>query len=233
MVFEHPDRKVNVITAAYFLVAGVEIMAELFQYTPLIIVFKPLMPAVLMLLYLVTSRRRNILFFAAMSLSLLTNLLFIPDSREILFYGVIAFMLHRIAAIVLVVQLLKPRDYVPLGIGMIPFLLIFFYLLAITPDIPSNSFLLLIVQNILISVFGGIALANYMMHDNRRNSWLLICSLLFVALQFIVFLEKYYLNDLSPLIFRPIAMGLNAFAFYTFYEFVIATEQSDHNGAPA
>ncbi len=231
MVFQHPDRKVNLITGCYFIVAGVEIMAELFQYTPVIVIFKPLMPALLMVLYFVTSPVRNMLYFIAMSLSLLTNLLFIPASDQMLFYGIIAFMLHRIAAIALIVQLLKPKDYVPLAIGMIPFLLIFFYLLAITPDIPDNSFLLLIVQNILISVFGGIALANYMMHDNRGNSWLLICSLLFVALQFIVFLEKYYLNDLSPLIFRPIAMGLNAFAFYTFYEFVMAMERSNHNGA--
>ena len=220
------------ITASYFTAAVIEIMAELFQYTPIIIIFKPLMPALLMLLYFVTSAQRNMLFFLAMFFSILTNILFIPNTDQMLFYGIIAFMVHRILAIVLVITLIKPKDYVPMAIGMIPFLLIFFYLLAITTDIPRNSFGLLVVQNILISIFGGIALANYMMHDNRRNSWLLICSLLFVALQFIVFLEKYYLNDLSPLIFRPIAMGLNAFAFYTFYEFVMAIEKSDQNGAP-
>ena len=220
------------ITASYFTAAVIEIMAELFQYKPIIIIFKPLMPALLMLLYFVTSAQRNMLFFLAMFFSILTNILFIPNTDQMLFYGIIAFMVHRILAIVLVITLIKPKDYVPMAIGMIPFLLIFFYLLAITTDIPRNSFGLLVVQNILISIFGGIALANYMMHDNRRNSWLLICSLLFVALQFIVFLEKYYLNDLSPLIFRPIAMGLNAFAFYTFYEFVMAIEKSDQNGAP-
>ena len=220
------------ITASYFTAAVIEIMAELFQYTPIIIIFKPLMPALLMLLYFFTSAQRNMLFFLAMFFSILTNILFIPNTDQMLFYGIIAFMVHRILAIVLVITLIKPKDYVPMAIGMIPFLLIFFYLLAITTDIPRNSFGLLVVQNILISIFGGIALANYMMHDNRRNSWLLICSLLFVALQFIVFLEKYYLNDLSPLIFRPIAMGLNAFAFYTFYEFVMAIEKSDQNGAP-
>jgi hypothetical protein len=98
-------------------------------------------------------------------------------------------------------------------------------------DVPEESFAVMVLQNILISVLGGLAVSNYMMHDNRRNSWLLICGLLFVALQFIVFIEKYYLIGLSPSMLRPVAMALNAFAFYTFYEFVMAVEKSDDNSA--
>ncbi len=231
MISHNQNRNVNAVSTAYFTAAVIEIMAELFQHQVLILIFKPLMPVLLMVLYFLTSERRNILFFGALFFSVVTNLLFIPNSDQMLLYAVMAFLAHRVLAISLVLQLLKTKDFIPMFIGMVPFLLIFFYLLAITPEIPLYSFELLVVQNILISVLGGIALANYMIHDNRPNSWLLISSLLFVALQFIVFIEKYYLDDLSPLIFRPIAMGLNAFAFYTFYEFVLAHEKSDHNGA--
>ena len=213
--------------------AIIEIMAELFYFKPLIIIFKPLMPFLLMVLYWFTSEKKNLVYFLAMSFSVITNILFIPNEQRMLFFGIITFMFHRIIVIYLIFKLLKLKDYIPVAIATIPFLLIFFYLLAISTEIPENSFILLVIQNILISIFGGIALSNYMMNDNKKNSWLLICGLLFVALQFIVFLEKYYLSDLSPGIFRPIAMGLNTFAFYTFYEFVIATEKSDNNGTPA
>ena len=222
---------VNAMTVAYFVVAITEIMAELFSYKPLIMIVKPLMPILLMVLYWIASERKHPLFFIAILFSVITNVLFIPDDPRMLMYGIVAFMIHRIVILWYIFRLVKITDYIPVLIATIPFLLIFFYLLA-SSEVPENSFILLVIQNILISIFGGIALSNYIMHDNKRNSWLLICGLLFVALQFIVFIEKYYLSGLSPAIFRPIAMGLNAFAFYTFYEFVCAIEKSDDNASP-
>lgn len=218
----------KIIGASYFVVAMIEIIAELFYYTPLIVIVKPLMPVLLMVLYWITSDRRQMLFFLAMFFSAVTNILFIPEDPNMLFFGIFTFMIHRILILIFIFKLVKIKDYIPIAIATIPFLLVFFYLLA-SSEVPDDSFVLMVIQNILISVFGGIALSNYIMNDNRKNSWLLICGLLFVALQFIIFIEKYYLSELSPSIFRPIAMGLNAFAFYTFYEFVMAIEKSDEN----
>jgi hypothetical protein len=229
VLYKDQSNVVNVLTASYFVVAIAEIMAEFFQYTPLIIIVKPLMPIFLMVLYRYASDQRSLLFFLAIIFSVITNVLFIPNDPQMLFFGIIAFMIHRIIILIYIFKLVKIRDYIPVAIATIPFLLVFFYLLA-SSEVPEESFIVLVIQNILISVFGGIALSNYIMNDNKKNSWLLICGLLFVALQFIVFIEKYYLSNLSPTIFRPIAMGLNAFAFYTFYEFVLAIEKSDDNG---
>jgi len=223
-------RTFHFVTIAYFAVAMIEIMAELLEIKLLIYVLKPLIPVLLMVLYALTSSVRNPLFFTALFFSLVTNILFIPNDQLTLFYGIIAFMIHRLVILYYIILILKIKDYIPVFIATIPFMIVFFYLLA-SSEVPQNSFVLLIFQNILISILGGIALSNYIMHDNKRNSWLLICGLLFVGLQFIVFIEKYYLSGLSLTIFRPIAMGLNAFAFYTFYEFISAIEKSDENGA--
>jgi len=229
-LFRHASKRNNIITIVYFVVAVCEIMSELFYYTPLIVICKPLMPLLLMTLYWVTSPKRQILFLLALLLSSVTNILFIPNEARMLFFGIIVFTIHRIIVIFFIFRLVKIKDYVPVVIATVPFLLIFSYML-ISSEVPKNSFGLLIVQNLLISILGGIALSNYVMNDNRRNSWLLICGMLFVALQFIVFVEKYFLIGLSPGILRPIAMALNAFAFYTFYEFVLAMEKSDDNSA--
>lgn len=59
-----------------------------------------------------------------------------------------------------------------------------------TNDIPENSLLLIFLQNLLISIYAGIALSSYVMNDNKQNSILLISALLFVMLQFTVFIEK-------------------------------------------
>ncbi len=222
----------KILTVAYFVIAISEIMAEFFGYTPAILALKPAMPITLMVLYWFASERRHLLFFLAMLFSSITNLLFIPNDPAMLYLGLIAFTIHRIFILTFILKLVKIEDYIPLVIATMPFLLVFFYMLA-SSDVPQNTFVIMCIQNVLISLLGGIALSNYVMADNRKNSWLLICGLLFVALQFIVFIEKYYLAYLSPVILRPVAMGLNAFAFYTFYEFVMAIEKSDENGAAA
>jgi hypothetical protein len=228
--YKSGSRLVNILTIAYFVVAICEIMSELFFYTPAIVVFKPLMPLLLVLLYWKASEIHNPLYIIAMVLSSVTNALFIPDDQQALFFALIVFTIHRILVIILVFKLINVRDIVPIAIGTVPFLLLFFHMLA-SSDVPEESFAVMVLQNVLISVLGGLAVSNYMMHDNRRNSWLLICGLLFVTLQFIVFIEKYYLIGFSPAILRPVAMALNAFAFYTFYEFVMAVEKSNDNSA--
>lgn len=232
MVFRNENNGITFFALLYFVVATAEVLCELFAFKPMIYLLKPLMPFLLMVLYFLTSNRRSPIFFAVMLLSLITNILFIPDNPTMLFYGLLVFLVHRILIITYIVRLLAVKDYVPVTIATMPFLLVFFYLFLITDGIPANSFAVLIAQNILISILCGIAFSHYMMQDNKKNSWLLLCGVLFGSLQFIVFVEKFYLMGFTPTIFRPIAMGLNAFAFYTFYEFVMATEKSNRNGTP-
>jgi len=219
------NTRITALAILYFAVAISEITSELFAYKPLIYILKPMMPVVLMLLYYTASKRKNPMFFVIMSLSVLTNILFIPDSATFLFYGLVVFLAHRIFLLYYIIKLLKISDFIPAIIATIPFLLVFFYLFMITNGIPENSFFVLIFQNILISFICGISFSHYMMQDSKRNSWLLQCGILFGCLHFIVFVEKFYLSGFSPVIFRPIAMGLNAFAFYAFYEFAMSTEK--------
>jgi hypothetical protein len=94
-----------------------------------------------------------------------------------------------------------------------------------TPDIPEQSYYLLVIQNVLISLFAGISLSSYVMNDNKQNSILLISALLFVMLQFAVFIEKYFLTNEFQEFFRPLAMTLNTLAFFTFYKYVINAEK--------
>ena len=226
-------KKTQLLTVIYFLVAILEVIAEMFAYTPVIVLAKPLITLILILIYLQNSVSKNVLFVLAMTLSLITNLFFIPNTEQMLFYGIIAFLLHRLLVIYIIMALVKIRDFVPVFIATIPFLLIFFYLFFITEQIPENIFLIIVVSNLLISVLGGIAVSNYVMKDTKSSSLLLLAGLLLVLMQLIVFVEKYYLSHMSPIILRPISMGFHVFAFYTLVQFVIAgeREQLDENSS--
>lgn len=224
------DKVVNLLTISYFVVAFFEVVAEYFVNKTLIFSLKPIIPLLLIVIYYIKSDVKNKFFIVALFLSLITNVLFIPNTAEYVFYGVLIFTLHRILILYLIFSTQKIKDLIPSLIATAPFLLIFFYLFIETVEIPVNSFYILIFQNLLISIFAGIALASYVMNDNKQNSILLISALLFVMLQFVVFVEKYYLVNEYEKLFRPIAMTLNALAFFSFYKYIIESETSNDNG---
>lgn len=220
---------VQYLTIGFFAVGIFEIISEYLQNKLLIISLKPLIPLLLIVLYTFESKYKSKLFVLVLLSSMLTNILFIPKSTEYLQYALIVFTIHRILVVCMVFRLQKIKDYIPFCIATLPFLLIFFYLFMETADIPQRSYMLLLTQNILISVFSGLALSGYVMIDNKQNSVLLIAVLLFVMLQFIVFIEKYLLINEFTSVFRPLAMTFNVLAFFSLYKYVIIAEQSNQN----
>ena len=224
------DNILKLLTVGYFVLAFFEVIAEYMGNRPVICILKPVIPLFLILIYCIESNKKSILFIAALLLSLITNILFIPNTPNYLFYGVLVFTIHRIIVIYLIFHSQKVTDFIPLVIATTPFLLIFFYLFLETVEIPQNSIYLIIFQNLLISLFAGIALSTYFMNDNKQNSLLLISALLFVMLQFVVFVEKYFLIDEFEELFRPLAMTFNALAFFSFYKYIVIAEKSNNNG---
>lgn len=219
----------NGLTVLYFAIAFFEVIAEYLVNEPTICILKPILPTLLILIYCLDSERKNIILVTALLLSCITNILFIPNTPVYLFYGVIVFTIHRILVIYLIITHQKLKDYIPIIIATAPFLLVFFYLFSETLDIPENSVYIIIFQNLLISLFAGIALSSYVMNDNKQNSILLISALLFVMLQFVVFIEKYFLVNEFEELFRPLAMTLNALAFFSFYKYIVTAEKSTNN----
>lgn len=211
------------LTVLLLVVALTEILSEYFRFLPLIYIFKPLISIVLMALYWVTSTKREVLFFLTIGTSLLTNVLFIPNNMQFIFLGLIAFVFHRVINIYYIIKVTKIKAILPILLASVPFFLIFFYIFIDTDLLSTEVFYIMILHNILISLMGGFALANYVLNENNRSMWLTICVLFFVSLHFIIFIEKFYI---SLKIFRPIAMTLNTFAYYSFYKFILAYEKN-------
>lgn len=212
----------------YYLNGGIEVFAEYYHNEPLIYVTKPLIPLLLMVLYFLHSQQKKGLFYLIMGFSMITNLLFIPNNPKILFYGVIAYSFHRIFLLLLIVKSIRIRHYIPLVVATLPLGFIFFYLFAAN-ELPDNTMYLILFHNILASILGGIAISHYVMEDNKVNSLLLISTLLFLGLQLVIYIEKYYLSEVHSDLMRPLAMSINILAFYTFYKFVLAAESANTN----
>ena len=223
MAYENKYDLFKVITIFYFVNAIIEVTAEAYRLKDIVYITKPLIPLLLMLMYWLKSTKRNTLFFLIMLFSTITNLLFIPDDKMILFYGVISFTIHRLLLLYFIFKIVKMKSILPFVLSIIPLLLVFFYLFAAS-DVPANSYYLIILHNIMAAVLGALAITSYVIDDNKRNSYLLISVLLFLGLQLIIYVEKYYLSDNNIYCLRPLAMSVNALAFFAFYKFVLVSE---------
>ncbi|WP_188360864.1 hypothetical protein [Flavobacterium orientale] len=216
--------KDKILLQLFLIVALIEITAEYFRILPLIYIFKPAISIIIILLYWKNSQKRELLFFLTIGTSLVTNVLFIPNQYNLIFIALVVFVLHRIITIYYILKVKAIKDYVPIILASIPFMFLFFYIFFDTELVSKKIYIILIIHNILISLLGGIALADYIMNHSTFSYWLLICVISFVTLHFIIFLEKFYID---LLIFRPIAMSLNIFAYFAFYKFIIDIEKSE------
>lgn len=215
----------NTMVWLFFSFAAVQVLAEVFSFKTILFVFKPVVAMMLMHLYWVNSKERNLLFFTTLFFLLLTSIFILSESVFFLILGLSGIIIHRILLIFYSIKLNKIKDFVPILIAVIPFIFIFSYLLSISDEIPKGSYYPLVVQNILVSILAGIILSNYYMNENSYSPWLTIFGLLSIALYFTVFIEKCFLSNLPPTYFRPLGMILYATSYYAFYKFVIDTER--------
>lgn len=214
----------SLLNIAYFGLAFFQTIAELFEFTTAAFVLRILLPLLLLGLYLNHEIKKEILFYAIIGLLLMSNILFFYPEKIFFIWWIVVFILLRIATLALIFKQTANKNYLQIIVASFPFLVIFFYLISATTEIPEYEFNLLIVITILISLLGGISTVNYFKSDNRKNSWLLISTLLFVGYYFIMLIEHYFTSNLDLMIYRPIEIILNIFAFYTFYKYVTAAE---------
>jgi hypothetical protein len=216
------------INIIYFGLLFLQMIVDFFELNAASFIFRIAMPVLLVALYHIHSAKKNLLFYVAMILLLISNLFFFYADKILFFYGILTFILLRAVMIIHIFRLTSDKNYLHIFVGSFPFLVIFFYLISATSEISNTEFNILIIQSILISILGGISVVNYFKNENRQHSWLLISTLLFIGLRFIVFIERYFAYSLSLTIYRPIEILLSVFAFYTFYKYVVTAESNEN-----
>jgi hypothetical protein len=214
----------NTIVVLLFSFTIIAVWAEICSFKAIQFTFRPLVALLIFFLYWSTSKERSSLFFITTFFLLLTSIFIISESKLFLILGVAGIMIHRTVLIFYIIKLNKVRDFIPILIALFPFIFIFSYLLSISDGIPHGSYYPLLLQNILVSILGGVVLSNYFMNETTNTPWLSIFGVLSIGLYFTVFIEKVFLNNLPSTYFKPLGMVLYVTSYYAFYKFVIDTE---------
>ena len=129
-----------VLNTSYFVLAGLELLAEIFAIDGVSIISRLCLPVILGLLYFSLSTKQNQFFYLLLLLSLFSNILFFYRNSPLFFYGVVAFILLRIVSLVIIFKITKDNNYLQIIVASFPFLVIFFYLISVTNDITDVEF---------------------------------------------------------------------------------------------
>jgi hypothetical protein len=214
------DKICIVIIVLYFLVATIEVIAEYLKLASLVMYSKPLLMPLLATLYLLTSKKRDMFFLAALFFTWMANMLFISKNFHYIITGTLFFTAYRIIIIYLVIKLAKVPGVIPLFIGCLPFLFIYLFVINLTYDELEEGFWLFLLQGIFTIIFGGLSLGNYIFKSNKANTYLLISTMLFTFTQFLFVIRLFYTIN----IFQPLAMLLYVVGQFMLYKFIIIEE---------
>lgn len=214
--------EIELLSTLYFVIALTEIIAEFYESNLFIYIFKPILIPVLALIYWKSSASLNSSFITALFFAFLANIFFISKDYNSLLLGAIFFGLYRILIIYIVIKTVEVKNYLPIILGCLPFIVIFSYVTVLTMDELGSGLYIYIIQVVFITFLGGFSLANYILQNNKTNYWLLMSTLLFTIIQFTFIIKLYYL---SISIFQPLAMILYTFAQYFLYKFIIFSEE--------
>jgi hypothetical protein len=218
---------VNILIICYFIIVLAEVVSHLFVIHPAIFAAKLSGPVLLALLYKHSAAKPNPFFYVLITLLLFANILFFLNNPNYYFLAMVISILQKIVMLLFVMRFTK-KKYGLAILAALPFIFTFYYLNSITDEFETVACNALFFESVLVSFMGGVALAAYLKDDNRQHSWLLISTLLFIGLQFVVFIERYYFALISFRLFHLMAIILCSFGFLAFYKFLNAAERNEN-----
>jgi hypothetical protein len=213
--------RIKALNILFFGITSLLIIVEYFQFQEVVFYLKPLLIPSLFVLYIFKTNEICKYYLLALFFAFLSNVFLLFSEPTLLLYGIIAFLFYRLTSIIVVLKNGDRVALLPVSLATIPFLFMFSYLIDMMVSPDHRSFYATIVNDIIISIFCGIGLSNYVLNDSKQNSWLLISTLLFTFLVILFMFDKFYL---SFQIFKPLSALVFSLAHYAFLKFMEKSE---------
>lgn len=215
----------NLLLLAFFVVSLIEIIAEYCSDKLLIWMTKPLILPILILYYLKRSKKISLFFVTALLFSWVANLMFIQNTLDFVFLGVLFFLIYRILVIYIIVNKVQMPTSFPLILGSIPFIFLYVIVTLYSYSALGDNVYLFLIQGAFTIFLGGFSLGNYIMVSNRQNSVLLI-STMFMAFNQFIFVMKYFYIEVN--ILQSAAMILFVLGQFLLTRYMFHTEKNKH-----
>lgn len=215
------NERIKYLTAIYFFIAIVEYISQDKKDQVFLCLTKPLLMPLLLVIYCLKSRCKNLLFIISLLAAWVANLFFIGHSTIFIVIGSIFFLVYRIITFTLI----KFPGVIRVLLGCIPFLLAFVLFIIDNNVSLELSLFIFLRQGIIMVLFGGFVLGNYILKQNNSNFLMVISTLFVTAAQFFFISKKFNISSDDT---DTVGMLLFIIGQYLLYRYVII-EEIKHN----
>ena len=195
--------RIKYLTAVYFFIAIVEYISQYKNDDFFLCLTKPLLMPLLLVIYCLKSKLKNKLFITSLFTAWIANLFLIGNSTILIAFGSVFFLFFRFF------------------LGCIPFLLAFIFFVTDNNLRFEESLYIFLRQGILMVLFGGFVLGNYILKQNNSNFIMVISTLFITVAQFFFILKKF---NISPDSADTLGMLLFIIGQYLLYRYIIVEE---------
>jgi len=210
------------LTAIFFLVVITLAFGVYFEIESVILPTRVVGLSLIFVIYFLSSFRKNKLYLSSLLFSLLSILFLFLKSDLGVLSATLFFLVFIILTTRIVIKNSKKVSFIPVVLGFLPFLSILFYLIYLTYSSLGMNYLPSIINALIISFLGGLAVSNFILEeDNMKNILLLISTLLFILLIFVFMIERYYL---SVQVLKPIRTICFFGGHYLFMLYLLLSE---------
>lgn len=216
---------VFILTIIYFLVIVVFSFYDFKNYPIVNYLIGGSRIPILIILYYLSSNKKNPIYLSALILFFYSYLMFLENSPERSLLGSIISSIYRFLIFLLVYYSVKNKNWFALFLASIPFLFTYSYFILLINEHLNADIYPWVINGLLTSFIGGIALYNYLFEEENNNFWLFISAVLFVLQIEVFFIHKYYLE--APEL-RTLTVLLFGISNFTFYKFMISNEEREN-----
>lgn len=190
---KNSPKRITIITLLFLLISILEVYGTIMNSKLLEFTFKPLLMVALATLYLISVKKPNFWFVSALFFSFWGDVLLLFPEKYFI-GGLVSFLITHIIYIKLIRGFFTTVKTKTVIYAAIPFVVYFSLIVLLIKENLGELLIPVIVYGIAISIFGTVALLNYIKNKATENSWLLIGALLFILSDSIIAINEFYFS---------------------------------------
>lgn len=179
----------------------------------------------LVILYLITGKN-NIIYLLSLLLYQLASYLFASENPDLFMFGSLSSIGYKFFLLIILLPLITKENRLAISLACLPFFIIYLYIIELVFHALGDALIIWILNALITSIIGGIAIIHYNNNYDLKGYWLLISSIFFIIQIGAFFINKFYIK--SEAIYQMVIFcyGLSHF---TFYKFMILKEHEKPN----
>ncbi|MES2863398.1 MAG: hypothetical protein V4666_04710 [Bacteroidota bacterium] len=216
---------INIIILVYFLNLAFYSISSFYKFTTAENIFWFSRIPILIILYLITGKK-NIIYISSLLLYQAASYLFATGDQDLFILGSLSSIGYKFLLLIILIPLITKENRLAISLAWLPFFVLYLYIIELVLHSLGDSLIIWVINALITSIIGGIAIIYYNNNFDSKGYWLLISSILFIIQIGAFFINKFYIK--SEAIYQMVIFfyGLSHF---TFYKYMILKEQEKPN----